>query len=133
LEDAMLRCHQEINPDFIVIEGQAALRNLSGPCGSEFLISGNVDGVILHHSPIRKYYHGYDHLGIEIPPLEKEIELVNVYGKKVLGATLNTFELDVEDARRYRDEYENKLGIPVALPIEEGVDRILPAIESLKN
>ena len=46
---------------------------------------------------------------------------------------INTFELDVEDARRYRDEYENKLGIPVALPIEEGVDRILPAIESLKN
>lgn len=132
LEDAMLRCDKEAKPDFMVIEGQAALRNVSGPCGAEFLISGNADGVILHHSPIRKYYHGYDHLGVEIPSLAKEIELVNAYGKEVLGATLNTFKVCLDDAKRFRDDYENELGIPVALPIEEGVERILPPIEALK-
>jgi len=133
LEDAMLRCHREANPDFMLIEGQAALRNVSGPCGSEFLISGNVDGVILQHSPIRKYYHGYDHLGVEIPPLEKEIELVEAFGKKVIGATLNTMDVSYEEAKSYRDEYEQRLGIPVALPMEEGVDGIIPAIIQLKK
>ncbi len=133
LEDAMLRCYKETNPDFMIIEGQAALRNISGPCGAEFLISGNADGVILHHSPIRKYFHGYDHLGVEIPPLAKEIELINAYGKQVIGATLNTFNVSFEEAKRFQENYENELGIPVALPIEEGIERILPSIEALKN
>ena len=133
LEDAMLRCYRETDPEFMVIEGQAALRNISGPCGSEFLVSGDVDGVVLHHSPIRKYYHGYDHLDIEIPPLKEEIELVKAYGKKVIAATLNTFQVPLEDAKKFQGEYEESLGIPVALPIEEGVGRILPAIKSLRE
>ena len=131
LEDAMLRCHREVNPDFMVIEGQAALRNISGPCGAEFLISGNVDGVILHHSPVRKYYHGYDHLGVEIPPLDEEIKLVEAYGKQVIGATLNTFGVEYEQAAKFRDAYESQLKIPVALPIDEGVDRLIPALTNL--
>ncbi|MEQ9425356.1 MAG: DUF1611 domain-containing protein [Cyclobacteriaceae bacterium] len=131
LEVAMLRCAKEVNPEFMIIEGQAALRNISGPCGAEFLISGNTDAVILHHSPIRKYYHGYDHLGIEIPPLIKEKELVEAYGRKVIGATLNTVGIDYNAAKKFQAEYENELNVPVALPFEEGVEKLIPAIKSL--
>ena len=131
LEDAMLRCVQEVNPDFMLIEGQAALRNISGPCGAEFLLSGNTDAVVLHHSPIRKYYDGYEHLGVEIPPLEKEVELVAAYGKKVIGVTLNTVKVEYKEAKEFQQAYEDQLGIPVALPMEEGIDRVVDVVDNL--
>ncbi len=58
LEKAVVGCYKEKDPDFILIEGQAALRNPSGPCGGEFLVSCSVDGVILQHSPERNTLMG---------------------------------------------------------------------------
>ena len=41
LEHAIITCNKETSPDLILLEGQSALRNPSGPCGSELLVSGN--------------------------------------------------------------------------------------------
>ncbi len=41
LEHAIVTCWKEAKPAFILLEGQSALRNPSGPCGFEFIISGN--------------------------------------------------------------------------------------------
>ena len=54
LEHAIVSCFREQNPNMIFIEGQAALRNPSGPCGAEFLVSGQADGVVLQAIPARK-------------------------------------------------------------------------------
>ena len=51
LEKAVLTCAREAKPDYILLEGQSALRNPSGPCGSEYLLSANAKGVILQHAP----------------------------------------------------------------------------------
>ncbi|MDH3453355.1 MAG: DUF1611 domain-containing protein, partial [Gammaproteobacteria bacterium] len=56
LEQALLRCAREANPQVMVIEGQSALRNPSGPCGAELLLSGQLAGVILQHVPGRTYF-----------------------------------------------------------------------------
>lgn len=128
LEHAIVSCDEQVNPDLILIEGQAALRNPSGPCGSEFLVSANVDGVILVHPPARIYYKGWEQYDRKIPSLQNEIELIKMYGVPTLGIALNTTGLDLEQAKAFQAQYEAALGIPVALPIEEGVENILAAL-----
>ena len=39
LEHAILACDAALSPDLIIIEGQSGLRNPSGPCGAELLLS----------------------------------------------------------------------------------------------
>ena len=74
----MVSCYRETKPDIIFIEGQSSLRNPSGPCGSEFLKSGNVKGVILQHAPGRKYFDGIDYQEAIIPPVEDMPYLLNL-------------------------------------------------------
>ena len=131
LEHAMLTCIEEANPDIMVIEGQSGLRTYSGPCGSELLLSGNLDGVVLQHAPARKYYIDFEEKGLVIPPLKSEVELIGMYGKKVLAITLNTLGITLPEARKWKKKYQDELQIPVALPLEEGISDILPPIEKL--
>ena len=74
----------------MIVEGQSALRNPSGPCGAEFLLSGGAKGVILQHAPAREYYDDLEHLSLRIPPLGEEMQLIKLLGARVLAITLNT-------------------------------------------
>lgn len=128
LEHAIVSCYEQEKPDLILIEGQAALRNPSGPCGSEFLVSGGATGAILVHPPTRLYYKGWQHLNRKIAPLEDEIGLIRAYGVETYGLALNTTGLSLAEARNYQLHYQDSLQIPVALPVEEGVDALLDGI-----
>lgn len=130
LEHAILSCASEQNPDIIFLEGQSALRNPSGPCGSEFLVSGNARHAILVHAPKRKHYDHLESWG-QIPSLESEIALVGMYGSRVLAVALNTEDCTEEEAVSFQEDYEEKLGIPVLLPLSEGCQRIVPVLKSL--
>ena len=44
LEHAIVCCDREVEPDLMVIEGQSSLRNPSGPCGAEMLLSAAARG-----------------------------------------------------------------------------------------
>ncbi len=59
LEHAIVSCDREVQPDVMILEGQSSLRNPSGPCGAEFLLSGAARGVILQHAPGREFFEGY--------------------------------------------------------------------------
>ena len=72
---ALLDWLREAEPDVMVLEGQSSLRNPSGPCGAEFLLSGAARGVVLQHAVGREFYEGYEAEGYVIPPIEEEIEL----------------------------------------------------------
>ncbi|MFN7115327.1 MAG: DUF1611 domain-containing protein [Saprospiraceae bacterium] len=130
LEHAIVECARESNPDVILLEGQSALRNPSGPAGSEYLLSANAKGVILHHAPGREFYEGTEEIGFKIFPIESEIELIKMYGSEVLAVTLNGEHLTLETLKAYRDDLQQKLGIPVVLPLEEGVEGLLPVIKN---
>ena len=130
LEKSIYQCYKDKKPDFILIEGQAALRNPSGPCGSEFLISADVDGVILQHSPKRKYFDGWEHVDAIMPSLDSEIELIKSYGKEVIAITLNTQGMTDQEKIFHKKLIVTDLNIPVFLPIDEGMDGI---VEILKN
>ena len=130
LEHAILSCNEATKPDLILIEGQSALRNPSGPCGSEMLVSGNAKSVILVHAPKRHYYE-HDPAWGAIPSVESEIALIKHFGSTVIGIALNTEHCSNEEAFTFQAEYEEKLGIPVMLPLQEGCEKIIPVLQQL--
>jgi len=130
LEHAIVSCWKETKAEVILIEGQAALRIPSGPCGSELLVSGNAKHVILVHAPKRKYYEHFPAWG-NIHSITSEIELIKMYGSKVIAVALNTEDCTTEEAFDFQMQYEKDLQLPVLLPIQRGVEKVIPLIQSL--
>ena len=128
IEKAIVDCNNQTSPDLILIEGQSGLRNPSGPCGSEIILSGNVKAVILQHTPFRKYFEDLEDPACLIPSVESEIELIKMYGARILAITLNGEEKKKEILFKYRDELSERLDIPVVCPLEEGIVSLLPVI-----
>ncbi|WP_428665414.1 DUF1611 domain-containing protein [Runella sp.] len=132
VEHAIVSCWKETNADVILIEGQSSLRNPSGPCGLEFLISGNAKNVILVHSPKRSYFDNEPHWG-KIPSVESEVEIIEKFGSEVIALALNTEECAESEAFEYQKYYVEKLQIPVLLPLEEGVGELMPTLRRLAD
>lgn len=130
LEHALVTCWRETQADVLLIEGQAALRNPSGPCGSEFLVSGRARQVVLIHAPKRTYYD-HDPAWGEIPSVASEIALIQAYGSAVIALALNTEGCSYGEAFAFQKTYAEQLGIPVLLPLEEGVESLIPIIQQL--
>ncbi|MFM7358267.1 MAG: DUF1611 domain-containing protein [Sediminibacterium sp.] len=127
LEHAIVTCWKEASPDIIFLEGQSALRNPSGPCGSELLISGNAKKVVLLCSPVRKYFDDDAHWG-EIPSVETEMAIIRLLGSEVIALALHTAGCSDAEAQQWKQEYENKYSLPVLLPVQEGVDQLVPSL-----
>lgn len=130
LENSIVSCWKETQADLILIEGQSALRNPSGPCGLEFLISGNAKHVILVHAPKRQYFDNEPHWG-NIPSVESEIEIIEKFDSKVIALALNTEDCSDSEIVDYQRFYEEKLQIPVLLPLQEGVGALLPTLKKM--
>jgi uncharacterized NAD-dependent epimerase/dehydratase family protein len=128
LEHAIVTCDQEQRPDVIIIEGQSSLRNPSGPCGAEFLVSAAAQGVILQHAPGREFFEGYESLGYRIPPLETEIALIDLYNARTLAITLHQQGLEPAKLIQYRRELQDHLGIPVICPLQETLDPVVEVV-----
>lgn len=125
IERALLGCVRDEQPQIVFLEGQSGLRNPSGPCGAELLLSAGASWAVLQHAPARRYYDGAEHVGCEIPPLEDEIALIRQYGAKVVAVTINTENLDAATARARAQDFESRLGLPVVLPLSDGVGRVV--------
>jgi uncharacterized NAD-dependent epimerase/dehydratase family protein len=131
LEHAILSCARALNPEVILLEGQSSLRNPSGPCGAEFILSGGARAVILQHAPGREYFDGWEKERLPIPPVAEEIELIRMLGAEVVALALNGEGLNREELDRERSRLERELSIPAVLPLEEGVDRLVPVIREV--
>lgn len=130
LEHAVLQCWREANPQIIFLEGQSGLRNPSGPCGPELLLSARARHAVLMFSPKRKYWDHNPQWG-EIPDVLSEIRLIEAYGTKVIAVGMHTEGCAKEEAVLLRDRYEKLLSRPVVLPLQEGVDKIIPTLRNL--
>ena len=131
IEHAIVSCWKETKADFILLEGQSSLRNPSGPCGFEFLISGNAKHVILVHAPKRQYFDNEEYFG-EIPSVSSEIDIISRLGSKVIALALNTQGCSIEESKFYQEHYQNLLNIPVLLPMEEGVEEIISTLKAIQ-
>jgi uncharacterized NAD-dependent epimerase/dehydratase family protein len=131
MEHAVVTCYHEAKPDIIFIEGQSSLRNPSGPAGSEWIVSADATAVVLQHHPPRKQYKDMDFYPAYIPSPKEEIELIRIYGAPTVALTLNTAKMKPDDAREYARKHQQELGIPVVLPLEDGVDSLVPVFENI--
>jgi uncharacterized NAD-dependent epimerase/dehydratase family protein len=131
VEHAIVTCFDEQQPDVMFVEGQSALRNPSGPCGAEFLVSGEARYVVLQHAPARKYYDDNEHAGLLIPSLASEIELIRFYGSEVIAVTLNTLGLTEEQSAGWQRKLEAELGLPVVRPLEDGVELLVKLTKAI--
>ena len=127
LEHALLSCARECSPDLMLLEGQSALRNPSGPCGAEFLRSALAGAVILQHAPERRYYHGYEHTGIPIPDPAEEIELIRLHGTRTLAVTLHG---DQGRDPAFRAAMEQRLAVPVIHPLAQGPEPLVGLVRT---
>ena len=133
IENSIVNCDREENPDLILLEGQSSLRNPSGPGGSEFLLSGNAKGVILQVAPEREFYEGYEALKAYLPSAREEIELIRQYGSEVLALTLYNKSLELDQIEEYKVNLEDELQIPVIIPLKDGVDELFDVIYNYRN
>ncbi len=131
MEHAVVTCYQEEQPDIIFIEGQSSLRNPSGPAGAEWIVSAAADAVVLQHNPARKQYKEMEYYPAYIADPKDEIALIKIYGAPTVALTINTAKMTEQEARAYARDYANTLGIPVVLPLEDGVDSLVPVFEAL--
>lgn len=128
LEHAVVQCDRELQPDLILLEGQSALRNPSGPCGAELLLSAEARAAVLVHAPGRRCYEGQEELGNAIPPVADEIALLGHYGARVLGLLLNDEGLDAAGRDAAQAALQQATGLPAAYALREGADLLVPAI-----
>jgi uncharacterized NAD-dependent epimerase/dehydratase family protein len=131
MEHAIHTCYHEAKPDIIFIEGQSSLRNPSGPAGAEWICSADADAVVLQHNPARKHYKDMDYYPALVAEPESEIELIRIYGTPTVALTINTAKMQEAEAREYARKAEEKLNIPVILPLEDGVESLVPLFEAL--
>jgi uncharacterized NAD-dependent epimerase/dehydratase family protein len=131
MEHAVVTCYHEAKPDIIFIEGQSSLRNPSGPAGAEWIVSAAADGVVLQHNPARKQYKDMEYYPAYIADPADEIALIKLYGAPTVALTINTAKMSEPEARVYAEQYNRKLNIPVVLPLEDGVDSLVPLFEAM--
>jgi len=128
LEHAVVECDRQSSPDLMLIEGQSGLRNPSGPCGSEIIVSADVKGVILQHAPFREHYEELEHLGCLLPDVKDEIGLIRMYGAQTLAVALNGEGGSRQKLADYRDKLALRLQLPVVSPLHDGTESLLPVI-----
>ena len=87
-------------------------------------------GVIIQCAPNQKYFLADDERKLWlIPPIEEEIELIRLYGSKTLAVTLNSENLTKTELHSEQKSLENRLGIPVISPKEDGMEPLLPGVK----
>ncbi|MFM8348256.1 MAG: DUF1611 domain-containing protein [Bacteroidota bacterium] len=131
MEHAVHQCWTEAKPDIIFIEGQSSLRNPSGPAGAEWIVSAAADAAVIQHHPVRKQYKDMEYYPAYIPSLADEIALIKIYGAPTVAITLNTAKMKDGEAKAFATQQETELGIPVVLPLEEGLDRLIPVFREM--
>ena len=132
LEHAMYECWIGLSPKVMILEGQSGLRNPSGPCGSEFIISGAADGIILQHSPVREKFKGMESYPALLPDIMDEVALIEKLGSPVIGLSINTVEMTEADLAPYREELSKRTSLPIVFPFYEDLSPFVKAIQNLK-
>lgn len=131
MEHAVHTCYMEAKPDIIFIEGQSSLRNPSGPAGAEWICSADANAVVLQHNPARKHYKDMDYYPALVAQPEEEIELIRIYGAPTVAVTINSAKMEEREAREYARKTQQQLKIPVILPLEDGVEALVPIFEAM--
>jgi uncharacterized NAD-dependent epimerase/dehydratase family protein len=112
------------NADVVMVEGQGSI-NHPGYSGVTLgLLHGSCpDAMILCHQSSRQYIGDYREAAwLRIPPLSEYIRLYEsigaaVHPTRVLGISLNTYDMSDVEARRACDQAQQETGLPATDPV----------------
>ncbi len=122
LEYQIWRAWEDHLPDVILVEGQGSISHPAYVCGSRAVLAASQpDGVILQHSPSRKYRHyREDEIKWPMPTAKQEIRMIELSsGAPTIALGINPEKMSDEQVAECIEWYEEELDIPAADCLKE--------------
>jgi uncharacterized NAD-dependent epimerase/dehydratase family protein len=128
------------NADVVLVEGQGSI-NHPGYSGVTLgLLHGSCpDAMILCHQSSRQYIGDYREAAwLRIPPLAEYVRLYQsigaaVHPTRVIGISLNTYDLSDVEARRACERAQQETGLPATDPVRYDSAPLVNAIADERN
>jgi uncharacterized NAD-dependent epimerase/dehydratase family protein len=121
--------------DIVLVEGQGSINHPGYSAVTLGLLHGSCpDGLILCHQATREYIGDYRPAAwLKIPPLREYIRLYEAIGSavhptKVIGISLNTYDMSEEAARRACDTASQDTGLPATDPVRFSAEPLVDAV-----
>jgi uncharacterized NAD-dependent epimerase/dehydratase family protein len=121
--------------DVVLVEGQGSINHPGYSAVTLGLLHGSCpDGLILCHQSTREYIGDYRPAGwLKIPPLKEYIRLYETIGSvvhptKVIGISLNTYDMSDEAARRACEAVMRETGLPATDPVRFDAAPLVDAV-----
>jgi uncharacterized NAD-dependent epimerase/dehydratase family protein len=123
--------------DIVLVEGQGSINHPGYSAVTLGLLHGScADGLILCHQSSREFIGDYRPAAwLKIPPLREYIRLYETIGSavhptKVIGISLNTYDMSEEAARRACEAASRETGLPATDPVRFDSAPLIAAIRS---
>ncbi|HEU4954218.1 MAG TPA: DUF1611 domain-containing protein [Gemmatimonadales bacterium] len=127
------------NADVVLVEGQGSINHPGYSSVTLGLLHGSCpDALILCHQSSRVYIGDYrEESWLRIPPLGNYVRWYEeiaaaVHPTKVIGVSLNTYDLSDADARLACERARQETGLPTTDPVRFGSAPLVDAIESAR-
>jgi uncharacterized NAD-dependent epimerase/dehydratase family protein len=121
--------------DIVLVEGQGSINHPGYSAVTLGLMHGSCpDAMILSHQTTRQYIGDYREAAwLRIPPLVEYIRLYETIGSvvhptKVIGISLNTYDMSEDAARRACETASGETGLPATDPVRFEAAPLLDAI-----
>jgi uncharacterized NAD-dependent epimerase/dehydratase family protein len=121
--------------DVLLVEGQGSINHPGYSAVTLGLLHGSCpDAMILCHQSTRKFIGDYKEAAwLRIPPLSEYIRLYETIGSavhptRVIGISLNTYDMSEDDARRACEAAELETGLPATDPVRFDPKPLLDAV-----
>jgi uncharacterized NAD-dependent epimerase/dehydratase family protein len=121
--------------DVVLVEGQGSINHPGYSAVTLGLLHGSCpDALILCHQSSREYLGDYREAAwLRIPPLSEYIRLYEAIGSavhptRVIGISLNTYDLSDEAARRACEAATRETGLPATDPVRFDASPLLEAV-----
>jgi len=125
--------------DVVLVEGQGSINHPGYSSVTLGLLHGSCpDALILCHQSSRVYIGDYrEESWLRIPPLVDYVRWYEeiaaaVHPTKVIGVSLNTYDLSDSDARLVCERARQETGLPTTDPVRFGSAPLVDAIESAR-
>ena len=129
IENSVIQAFENENPDIILVEGQSALSHPAFMSSLGILKGSMPDGIILQHSPARKFRCDFPDL--EMPIVESEIKLIEAISQaKVMAIALSHENLSDEEMMKIIKRYEMQFQLPTTDVLNHGCHKL---VQTLSN
>ena len=126
--------------DVVLVEGQGSINHPGYSAVTLGLLHGSCpDGLILCHQSTREYIGDYRPAAwLRIPPLKEYVRLYETIGSavhptRVIGISLNTYDMSDEAARRACDAASQETGLPATDPVRFSAEPLLEAVRKSRE